>query len=106
MTFEHIADIEKLLKKYGFSLDRYQDSVITRWNLYYNNSGGSIAELWKNNKLGQYKIRYEQSAGNVPAYSMELCDDEKLEQYLIDYIRERKEANVRIKLSDIKRDFE
>jgi hypothetical protein len=55
--------------------------------------------------LGQYKIRYEQSAGNVPAYSMELCDDEKFEQYLIDYIRERKEANVRIKLSDIKKDF-
>jgi hypothetical protein len=36
---------------------------------------------------------------------MELCDEEKFEQYLLDYIRERKEANVRIKLSDIKKDF-
>lgn len=105
MIFNNLDDIELLLKKYGFSLDRYQDSVITRWNLYYNNSGGCIAELWKNNKLNQYKIRYEQSAGNVPAYSMEFCDSEKFEQYLKDYIRERKEAKVRMKLDEIKKDF-
>lgn len=105
MIFEHLDDIEKLVKKYGFSLERYKDSVITRWNLYYSNTGGCIAELWKNNKLNQYKIRYEQSAGNVQAYSMELCDDKKFEQYLIDYIRERKEAKVRMNLDDIKKDF-
>ncbi len=101
MIFNNLSDIERIVKNYGFELEKGYESDITSY--YVNYEHYSVARVWMHNRLKQYKIYYEEPIKNYE--HLEFCDDEKFESYLRIVIQNKKKEKLQKKLAAIRKDF-
>jgi len=101
MIFNNLSDIERIVKNYGFELEKGYESDITSYYVNYENY--SVARVWMHNRLKQYKIYYEEPIKNYD--HLEFCDDERFESYLKIVIQNKKKEKLQKKLAAIRKDF-
>ena len=101
MIFNNLSDIRKIVKDYGFELEKGYESDITSY--YVNYERYSVAHVWMHNRLKQYKIHYDESIKNFEY--IEWCDKERFEEFLRVVIQKKKNEKLKKKLADIKKDF-
>ena len=101
MIFNNLSDIERIVKNYGFELEKGYESDITSY--YVNYEHYSVARMWMHTKMQQYKIHYDEPIKDFEY--IEWCDKERFEEFLRTVIKAKKKAKLRDKLAAIKKDF-
>lgn len=101
MIFNNLSDIQRVVKDYGFELDKGYEADIISYYVKYERY--SVAHVWMHNKVQQYKIHYDESVKSFEY--IEWCDKDRFEEFLRVIIQKKKKEKLQKKLADIKKDF-
>lgn len=101
MIFNNLSDIERIVKNYGFELEKgYASDIIS---YYVNYEHNSVARVWMHNKVQQYKVHYDEPVKSFEY--IEWCDKDRFEEFLRIIIQKKKKEKLQKKLAAIRKDF-
>lgn len=101
MIFNNLSDIERIVKNYGFELEKGYASDIISYYVKYECY--SVAHVWMHNKMQQYRIHYDEPIKSFEY--IEWCDKDRFEEFLRIIIQKKKKEKLQKKLAAIRKDF-